>query len=313
MFGEREQIRTNGYEEPARRKQRVCQNDHSTRPVFDTVQMARRASQRSKAKSGAAGRSQKASVKKSTADPVKLDKILKIRRLCRKHKWEVDDAEASHYLHMIEMGLQPQIRNHNKIIIPVKDYFRISKRKLNGTGAMGRTLDQGGTDAVINHDASPYQPPEQYTSEAVINHRSITGLRKRASLNTVMKGSAYDHTGIVSSEYLHRIAHSLGGSDTPDNLTPGYHALNTAMIPIENFVRNLADKGLDVTYRVQFFPRVGDAIWVSDAHITVKFKWEGKDREYEWHIALNSQEYLSKKSYRKIEDDISEIKKALGL
>lgn len=245
MFGEREQIRINEYEEPVGRTQRIRQNEHSTRPIFDTVQMARRPPRKTKAKSGVDSVGirlpQRANIKNSANDSIKRAKIQTICRLCKNHGWEISYAEASHYLNMIETNhLQPRIRNHNSVIIPVGKSFRIIKGKFSGTGTMGRTLDRGGANAVIYHGASPYQPPEKYTAEVVINHRSITGLRKRASPNTVMNGSAYDQTGIVNSEYLHRIAHSLGGSDTSDNLTPGYHALNTAMIPIENFVCDLA-------------------------------------------------------------------------
>ena len=51
MFGERERIQKNGYETPVGCTQRVRQNNHSTGPVFDIVQMGRRLHGSRKAKS----------------------------------------------------------------------------------------------------------------------------------------------------------------------------------------------------------------------------------------------------------------------
>ncbi len=317
MFGERERIQKNGYETPVGCTQRVRQNNHSTGPVFDIVQMGRRlhGSRKAKSSTSSAGikKPQKTAFRKSDDASVNRNRINAIGRICNNHGWKIDDVVAASYLKQMEEGLQPRIQNHNAVIIPAGKSFRIIKRRFSGSGTMGRTLDSGGADAVIDHGASPYQPPEQYTSEAVIRHKSLTDISKRASLNTVMDGSAYERTGIVNSEHLHRIAHSMGGSDTADNLTPGYHALNTAMIPIENFVRDLAAKKMDVSYNVQFFPRPGNDIWTGEAHMTVAFKWDGKDHKYEWHVALDSSKLLSQKSYDQIVREIKGIKKELEL
>lgn len=241
------------------------------------------------------------------------EKIRTILRLCRKHNYDVSEEEARGYLIQMSMGWYPRIQNHNAIIRPWGNSFHIIQVRFSGTGVMGRTVEYGGADAEISYTDNNYNIPQQFTIETVITSEDIGGIRPRESLNSVMGESAYDQTGIQSSEFLHMVAHSLGGQDKPQNLMPGYHALNTAMIPIENFVHDLATMGIDVNYKVQMHPRVGNVIWVSGVTMTVGFFYNGNYHDRTWNIIIDSFEKLNYNYYNDIVYDIEYFKREIGL
>lgn len=231
-----------------------------------------------------------------------------IFKLCHNNYSEISIEDAVSYYNSIRDGYYPRIGNHNAIIRPWGDNYRIEKKTFSGGGPMGRTAEDGGEEAVFSESSFGGNVLDRFKMEMTINSQSIAGVRKRQPLNQVMGGSAYDQTGIQNSEFLHMVGHQLGGQDAEENLMPGYHALNTAMIPIENFVRNLAIMGINATYEVIFYPRVGNAIWVSQATITIGFRYEEEDKKYSWNIEILGPDRLSEESYQEILKQIEEIK-----
>jgi len=241
------------------------------------------------------------------------EKIRTILRLCERHGYDVSEQEAIGYLSEMNRGRHPRIQNHNAIIRPWKDSFHIIQVNFSGTGVMGRTVEDGGAYAEISNADNHYDIPQKFTAERTIDSQSIAGVQKRQNLNKVMGGSAYAQTGIPNSEFLHMVGHQLGGQDAEENLIPGYHALNTAMIPIENFVHDLATMGIDVTYIVEMHPRVGGAIWASGVTMTVGFDFNECSHSRSWNIEIDSPEKLNANYYHAIADDIENFKREIGL
>jgi len=111
---------------------------------------------------------------------------------------------------------------------------------------------------------------------------TLEGIEARAALSGVMDGSAAALSGIKDAEWLHMIGHQLGGEDIPENLVAGSHSLNTAMIPIENAVHDIASQKIPINYRVTFWlktiihPTTGKALdWVHTVETTVTVGDEG--------------------------------------
>lgn len=241
-------------------------------------------------------------------------KIERIVSLCARHKYHISREEAIEYLNQMNTGIHPRIQNHNAVIRPWGNYFHIIQVRFGGMGAMGRAVENGGAEANINNTDNDYKIPPQYTMETFIISENLEGKSPRKNLASIMGGSAYDMTQIKNSEYLHMIAHSLGGQDEPENLIPGYHALNTAMIPIENFVRFLVTIGINVLYRVQMHPMVGTYnIWASGATMTIGFYYKDIYYEHSWLIQINSPERLNHNYYSEIEQEIQKFEKQVGL
>ena len=67
-----------------------------------------------------------------------------------------------------------------------------------------------------------------------------------------MGRSAEVATGRKDAEWLHCIAHSLGGADGPTNIMAGPHSLNTLMIAFEHTMASLYVQGSPVRYAVRF-------------------------------------------------------------
>lgn len=249
------------------------------------------------------------SVSRLFTEAVQMQTIL---NLCHRHGYDVGEEEAREYLRQMNQGLYPRIQNRHAIIRTWGNSFHIIQVRFGGSGIMGRTVEGAGVEADINNVDNHYSIPPQYVMEAFITSDSFRNLIPRENLNSIMGQSAYDMTGIQNSEYLHMIAHSLGGRDAQDNLMPGYHALNTAMIPIENLVHYLAIIGLGVRYKVQMHPRVGgNSIWVSGATITVTVEYNGTQYERCWDIEVGSQERLNKGSYDKLAAGIETFKQEI--
>lgn len=107
----------------------------------------------------------------------------------------------------------------------------------------------------------------------------------RSNLRTVMGGSAAGLSNIQSSEWLHAIAHSLGGADQDHNLSAGPHALNTAMIPFETAVKQLVYDGKVVDYSVIFFTdTINDIAYIRAVEIGIDVN--GKGRKY-WTLTVD--------------------------
>jgi hypothetical protein len=111
------------------------------------------------------------------------------------------------------------------------------------------------------------------TQDVTIDAAALDDIPDRENLGSVMGGSASQLSAITNSEWLHMVAHSLGGSDTPANLGAGPHSLNTAMIPFERVVRVAARTGTVVDYRVTFFSDVeGSANYVHHVQLDIAFQ-----------------------------------------
>lgn len=101
----------------------------------------------------------------------------------------------------------------------------------------------------------------------------------RKNLGSVMGCSALNYAGQVYGEewakdrdweWLHIVAHSLGGLDVADNLVAGTYNANTEMIPYESIIRDLTQKNAPVvaTYIVDVYPGTRVALG-----ITMRWSW----------------------------------------
>lgn len=234
--------------------------------------------------------------------------IERIIRICRMHNITLTYQEASDILDSIDANLGNPIRilNHNRTIVRWQETFRTRRSRFAGMGPMGRASSEGAS--VIIEDAPPPDEwVELYKMEATIDRATLSRIKNRSNLNKVMGGSASRRSGIQDAEYLHKIGHQLGGVDEPDNLMVGYHALNTAMIPIENFVFNLAKQGVRVHYIVAFEPRVGTEIWTQTANIGINMTINGQLFAFAIRLSVPSTAYISNESYNQIVNKVREI------
>lgn len=229
-----------------------------------------------------------------------------IKRLCWRHGFEIGDDDANVYWERIQNGEWPMIQGHNAYIRPWGNGFHIIKTKIRGgLGPMGRTADNGAS-AKVDHELPDFVLLSQYQMQATVDGETLNSVGPRSNLNSVMGESAQEQTDIENSEYLHMIAHSLGGQDVAENLLPGYHALNTAMIPIEYFVSELARRGLEVDYKVSFCPRVGAVIWVSEVILEVKFDYYNLHASYVWRISLDDPGFLNNDNFEELKEDVKQ-------
>lgn len=240
--------------------------------------------------------------------------IRTIEILCNeKHGYNITRNDAISYYKLMQKGVYPQIQNHNAIIRPWGNSYHVIRTYFSGNGMMGRIAKEGGEQASFSMNSgsdldSNLPGVYVYSASMTVNSRSLASVSPRENLNSVMGGSAFDQTGIQNSEFLHMIGHQLGGEDKKENLLPGYHALNTAMIPIENLVHDLAQIGVNVDYNVLFYPRVGNCIWVDRARLTVKFEYNSQSVEYSCEIQIPGPDRLSQESYNGIYAQINEIR-----
>ena len=124
------------------------------------------------------------------------------------------------------------------------------------SAAEGARGERGGD--MLTHGPRPLTG-QMLARDVTIDKASLANILERESMNGVMGGSAAEMSGIERSEWLHALAHSLGGADRPTddkpqpNIVAGPHALNTAMIPFERLVLSEVQKGRIVDYHVTFF------------------------------------------------------------
>lgn len=234
--------------------------------------------------------------------------IEKIIRICSDHHITLTHEEAAHILDAIDANPDNPVRilNHNRTITRWLGTFRTQECRFSGMGPMGRTRPGGAS--VIMEDAPP--PDEwvaPYKMEATIDRSALSGIKKRGNLNKVMGGSAFQQSKLLNAEYLHKKPHQLGGTDEPENLMIGCHALNTAMIPIENFVHTLVQQGIQVNYTVGFEPRVGHAIWTQTANIAISMEIAGERLSYSMRFSVSSTAYISNESYSQIVSKVREM------
>ncbi|MFD2232825.1 hypothetical protein [Phaeospirillum tilakii] len=204
----------------------------------------------------------------------------KVVRILGRRGIQVSAEEATFYA--LELT-----RNSENTLIPVRGRHRALK--LNRLGILSSVAWRPPSDASrmrvspffgpVTESASSMltEGPRPLTGlitqqEATIDSRTLMDIPPRPGLAGVMGGSAALLSGIANSEWLHLVAHSLGGGDVPANLMAGPHSLNTAMIPFERLVRTAVRKGLALRYTVTFFSDTfGTVSYVHHVEISITF------------------------------------------
>ena len=180
----------------------------------------------------------------------------KIRRVLRGHGIAIADGDAGAYA--ADLTAQPnawlQIRGHHRAI------------KLFANGAIHTRKQRPPRDAGpmrMEQQAGPF-PAEHYglvtegprplegSSHSQSGVIDMSSIRRRRAAGDVMGGSAAELSEQAHAEWLHLVAHSLGGLEIIANMRAGSHALNTAMIPYERFGAAMA-ANQEVHYTVTFF------------------------------------------------------------
>jgi len=215
--------------------------------------------------------SQPAVVQREETLPDKIIRILANRNIT------VAPDEAAAYADDLTRGKQPRVGHHHRVL-RMDSAGRVSsvKRHFSGKGMMGRVSEVEGPmpeDDVMRPDERLPLIGESRSHSAEV---TLAGIEARKALAGVMDGSAAALSGMGDAEWLHMIGHQLGGEDVPENLVAGSHALNTAMIPIENAVHDIASQNIPITYAVTFWikpiihPTTGEALdWVHTVETTV--------------------------------------------
>lgn len=215
--------------------------------------------------------SQSAVIQREETLPDKIIRILANRNIT------VAPDEAAAYADDLTHGKQPRVGHHHRVL-RIDSAGRVSsvKRHFTGKGMMGRVSEVEGPmpeDDVMHPDE---RLPLIGESRSHSTEVTLEGIEARKALAGVMDGSAAVLSGMGDAEWLHMIGHQLGGEDVPENLVAGSHALNTAMIPIENEVHDIASQNIPINYAVTFWikpivhPTTGEEIaWVHTVETTV--------------------------------------------
>lgn len=122
--------------------------------------------------------------------------------------------------------------------------------------------------------------------DVTIKSSDLAHIAPRGNLSTEMGGSAAKMSKIEHSEWLHAVAHSLGGDDKGYNLAAGPHSLNTAMIPFETAVKKLVFDGKVVDYSVTFFTDYLDNGLLYIHHVEIGIQVGGLGRKF-WTLFVN--------------------------
>jgi len=122
--------------------------------------------------------------------------------------------------------------------------------------------------------------------DVTIRAADLAQIGPRGNLRTEMGGSAAQLSGIEHSEWLHAVAHSLGGDDKGYNLSAGPHSLNTAMIPFEIAVKQLVFDGKVVDYSVVFFTNYLEDGLLYITHVEIGIEVGDGGRKY-WTLHVD--------------------------
>lgn len=217
----------------------------------------------------------------------------RVIRILARRNIAISNEEAAFYA--------SELTSHEEnTLIPVKGRHRALK--LNRAGVVSSVEWRPPSDASRMRVSPYYGPVDERGSkmltmgprpltgtmirqDATISSRDLGDIPPRPGLAGVMGGSAAQVSRIQNSEWLHLIAHSLGGPDTPANLVAGPHSLNTAMIPFERCVRVAVRKGMAVDYSVTFFAdNMGTVSYVHHVEITISFPGGKKGT---WTLEVN--------------------------
>lgn len=184
-----------------------------------------------------------------------------ISRILLNRGIQISDEEADAYAEAIE-------KNPANTEIQVHGRHRALKRDAAGRlSSIKRRPPSGATHMRADAYAGPMKEEDSsmimdgrfpmtgavMQQDVTITADDLKAIPPRGDLRAEMGGSAAQMSGISNSEWLHAVAHSLGGADKNINLAAGPHSLNTAMIPFEVAVKTLVYNGIAVHYSVTFF------------------------------------------------------------
>lgn len=240
------------------------------------------------------------------------------RRLQEKN-WQLSYEECRRLLVQLYHNGTPWIEGHhavlNKRVYPGRsNILFVQKKTPAGNGGHMRTSAEG-----VHYELEilEYSGPPQPAAYAGVFELGGTPVAHtpRKSLQRVMGGSASKSTGKPGAEYLHILAHHLGGKETPDNLVAGAHALNTAMIPVENAVNSIKKSEYPVTYAVKMIPR-SVASYIEEVEITISvINNQSQQHTWSFHFSVsnypkNSTDYmLNEENYRSFMSQLNRWKK----
>lgn len=233
--------------------------------------------------------------KRRTAAPKPVETLSeKVIRILEKQRIIIGDEEADTYAERLEnspRNTEIQVAGHHRAL------------KLNKAGTLS-TIHRRPPAGAGNMRVSPFYGPMKEDEISMINEGRfpITGgvvnngitikksdladIKPRASLSAEMGGSAAQLSKIEHSEWLHAVAHSLGGEDKAHNLAAGPHALNTAMIPFETAIKKLVYDNRVVDYSVNFFTNYLENGLLYIHHVEIGIQINGAGRRY-WTLFVN--------------------------
>lgn len=235
--------------------------------------------------------------------------VQKIIRILKGRKIKISDNEAIKYAKMLERGNLVQVEGHNialrcnksKVVSSIKHRIQANASNMRVSPSSGSMNDN-----MITVGRRPLAGKINRRG-GKINDAMLRGISKRKNLVRIMHESAAKSSGIARSEWLHIIAHSLGGPDDSTNLVAGSHALNTAMIPFETLVKNVAFSGESVDYNVTFFTEKTEKTEYVH-HVEIEMSFSGKNCV--WTLELdrnNPSEYINGQVLAAIERYVSDF------
>lgn len=191
-----------------------------------------------------------------------------IKRLCANHKIILDDFQAKKICNTLAAALKAgtyaplcPIENHYFAVQLIAGGTRYRVRPYHpvGTGTLGRCVDDNDVRGVIadveSLESELPDPPQPDNIRSIKMGKGLWSRpRPRVSFSKHFAGSAHQLSNHLFAEFLHIIAHSLGGSEDPSNVVLGSSALNTAMMPFEALALNLSQVVSELNYEVGYYP-----------------------------------------------------------
>jgi len=250
-------------------------------------------------------------------DGIKESMLKKIIRGFKRRKFNIPQKEVLQKMaDDVENGYKPLIPGHNAQIIKTKNgIIRLVQAHPHGSGTMGRVVNQQTPEDQIMLTPGPIPWVGKSERIKVVDFSHPTS--RRPPLGKLMGGSAAERSQIPNSEYLHKQGRQIGGKDTKDNLVAGSHALNTAMIPIENMIRDLYAENRMVSYTPKIFSNELNSGMDYARVLELKVVANGKTGQVKHTFylreqgSINGNQYITKKNYKKIKADVAKFKASL--
>lgn len=241
-----------------------------------------------------------------------------VKRLCQKHNIELTNEAAQRYCGILDNMWQvdpavpptfpiPHRRSCIRLIEGGTKY-RIERFYPKGQGPIGRCLSRkmGGVDVAVT---APQAPPP--SGVAIITRSTVLKRgqwRPSAFRQPIECGgkAAHDLAPLENAEFLHLIAHSLGGTEQLHNLVLGSSALNTAMMPFESLARTLSSTANTVVYSVHYYQagRLPQSMldWTERIDIFISASCRGAEMKWAWSLYAPKDGKLSSECYKQIKE-----------